>query len=183
MKKVSVIILALILSLSLTACAYDSFGHETYTNVDDYGAAFELSEIRFDFVRNELFPKDVSSLDVERFYYEWELGIVGSADVETLLSVKYEEKAFLNEIARIKSLSDQKIMYDESRFSLPAYVAVLGDSNTSIYALVDADNFKIHYIHLQLIDEGRIDIPKDFLPEGYSDYGDVSGISFNAYDS
>lgn len=181
MHKFLAILFALVLSVSATGCAYDSFGHEIYTDVKDYKTAFELSEIRFGEARDELFPKDISAMDVKSFYFEWELGFVGSAGVETLLSVKYEEDAFLNEISRLQLLADGNVMYDEERFSFPAYVTVLGELNTSVYALVDDHNFEIHYIHLQLLEEERIDIAAEFLPDGYFEYGEVTGVSFDAY--
>ena len=183
MKRCLTIVLAIIMLVTATGCGYDIFGHETYTDVKDYATAFELPEIRFYDARDEMFPKDISTLDVEKFYFEWELGIVGSADVETLLSVKYEENAFAEEVSRLQLLADENVMYDETRFSLPAYVTVLGELNTSVYALVDANNLKIHYIHLQLIDQGRIDISKEFLPDEYFGFGDILGTSFDAYNT
>lgn len=181
MKKVFSFVLVLSILFTFTGCAYDVFGHETYTDIADYTTAFELPEIRYYNARDELFPQDVSNLNVDSFYFEWELGIVGSADVETLLSVTYEQDHFSTEIARLQSLVGGKVVYDEERFSLPAYVTVLGALETSVYALVDADNFKIHYIYLQLLDKSRIDILNDFLPHGYFGHGDILGETVDVY--
>lgn len=182
MKKVFSLILVLVILFTFNGCAYDAFGHETYTDVTDYTSAFELPEIRYYNARDELFPRDVSNLNVDSFYFEWELGIVGSADVETLLSVTYEQDVFSTEIARLQSLVNGEVVYDEERFSLPAYVTVLGALETSVYALVDTDNLKIHYIYLQLLDKARIDIPNDFLPSGYYGYGDILGEKVDVYE-
>lgn len=171
----------LLIAMGIVLFNYDIFGHETYTKIEDYETSFELPEIRYYSARYDLFPQNVSDLNVETFYFEWELGVIGSADVETLLTVQYEEDSFSEEISRLQTLANGNVMYDEKRFSLPAYVTLLGEWDTSVYALVDDENLEIHYIYLQLLNKRCIDIPKEFLPSGYYGYGNVWGKSFDAY--
>lgn len=182
MKKVLSIILCLFMTLLLVACADDSFGHETYTKTKDYDKIFDLTEIRFDESAFELFPQNVDDLQVVDFYCEWELGIVGSAKVELLLSVNYQQVDFDNEISRIKALGNGNINYDDTNFKFPAYVSMLGYMNTNYYALIDEANTTIHYVLLQLIYEEDIDINKDFLPDNYVELGEVKDISYNIYE-
>lgn len=181
-KPLSLFLCLLILILLPKACADDSFGHETYTKFDDYNKIFELTELRYDEEAFELFPQNIEGLEVDDFYCEWELGFVGSAKVEMLLSVNYQQSDFDDEISRIKAVGNGKINYDTVNFKFPAYVSVLGYLNTNWYALVDETNTTIHYVLLQLINKDDIDINKDFLPNNYEELGDVKNVSYNIYE-
>ncbi len=183
-KSLSLIcVIGLLFSLCVcSGCAYDSFGHETYTKVEEYSKVFELPEIRYPDARDDLFPKDVTNLSVQDFYFEWELGIVGSADVEMYLAVSYNEQEFNEEISRLKSLADGKVKFDTENFEYPAYVTVLGHDQTSVYALVEQDKLTIHYVMLQLLNERRIDIGDELLPDGYCEFGEVLGNDYNTYE-
>lgn len=184
MKRFSALLITLVLIALLTACAPDSFGHEIYTDVKDYQKIFELQEMRtYDGELEDLFPESVDNLEVKDFYCEWELGIVGSADVEIHLAVEYPDDELKTETQRLESLADGKLIYDTENFSYPAYVSVLGYMNTSIYALVDEDSSTVHYVFLQLLNEERIDMDKELLPKGYSGFGDVQGTTYNVYES
>ena len=79
-------------------------------------------------------------------YCEWELGVVGSSKTEICLSVNYTDADYKIEIDRLKSLADNKIVYDVKNFKYPAYVTILGFKNTNYYALVDEQNKTIHYL-------------------------------------
>ena len=181
MKKLMTLGLCVLMILSLTACYGDLFGHERYENTDDYPKIFDLSEIRYNEVAFELFPEIDDHLAVEAFYCEWELGIVGSAKVEILLTVSYPQAEFENELSRIKALGDGGIVYDTERFELPAYISMLGYMNTNYYALVDETNRTVHYVLLQLINVEDIDIPQEFIPDGYGELGHVQNGNFSIY--
>ena len=56
------------------------------------------------------------------YFFEWALGFVGSADVQFCLSVAYDDLAFQEEMGRIRSLADGKIMYDVELFAYEAYI-------------------------------------------------------------
>ncbi len=178
MKKLTTVLMCIML---LTGCS-GVFGHEVITEKGDYRKIFELTEFRFMDDGTEIFPMDVSDLDVENLYFEWKLGIVGSADIEMCLSVKYYKEAFDTEIGRLKILGGGTVIYDTESFNYPAYVTILGYSNTSYYALVDEENLTIHYVLLQLVEESDIDINKDFLPKDYKCSGEVKDMTINIYD-
>lgn len=182
MKKIFSLLLSILIVLSFSGCADDSFGHKTYTKIEDYNKIFDLTEIRFDENAFELFPEKVDDLEVSDFYCEWELGFIGSAKVEILLSVNYEQVDFDNEILRLKSLGNGKINYDKVNFKYPAYVSVLGYLNTNYYAIIDEANCSVNYVMLQLINAEDININKDFLPNGYDEFGAVKNISYNIYE-
>ncbi len=174
------ILTSIILALLLAFCGCSGlFGYEKYTDTNDYSKIFELSEIRYTEAL-ELFPDDIETLNVQDFYFEWKLGIVGSADVQFLLSVMYDDLQLQQEILRIQSLADGKVVYDTESFEHKAYVLLLGYDNTSYYALIDGNT--IHYVLLQLMDKENIDIDTDFLPLGYEDLGDVENTSYSVYE-
>jgi len=181
MKRFIASCLCVLMIFSLTACYENLFGHERYEKPDDYPKIFDLSEIRYNEEAFELFPETDDHLAVEAFYCEWELGIVGSAKVEILLTVNYSQAEFENELSRIKALGDGGIVYDTERFELPAYISMLGYMNTNYYALVDETNRTVHYVLLQLINTEDIDIPQEFIPDGYGELGHVQNGNFSIY--
>ena len=156
------------------------FGYEKYTNINDYSKIFELTEIRYDEDALVMFPRDVEGLNVQNFYFEWELGLVGSADVEFLLSVKYDDAQLQKEIERLGSLADGKFVHDTQTFAFEAYVLILGYNSTNYYALVDGNT--VHYVMLQIVALDNINIDKNLLPKEYEKLGDVKGFSFNVFE-
>ncbi len=179
MKYIRFSVWLILLSVVLSGCSvYDMAGHETYTDIADYQKVFELSEIRLDNYRDELFPKTLTDLDVKEFYAEWELSFVGSADFEMLLTVTYTDTAYAQEIERLKTLAGGKIVYNKTYCQYPAYVLAMGYINTSVYALLDEQTNTIHYVHVQLTNKSRIDFDKNLLPKGYYGYGSVYNVDF-----
>ena len=175
MKKTTFIIILLILSIAFSGCKH-MFGYEEYTDIKDYSKIFELTEIRYKEAM-VIFPRNVEELNVQNFYFEWDLGPVGSASVEFLLSVKYDEAQLQEEITRLRSLADGKIVYDTQNFAYDAYVLVLGYNSTNYYALIDGNT--VHYILLQIIYAKDIVFDRNLLPKGYQELGDVKGISYS----
>ena len=179
MKKTTLITILLILSILFSSCEH-MFGYEKYTNINDYSKIFELTEIRYDEDAMVMFPLDVEGLNVQNFYFEWGLDFVGSADVEFLLSVKYDNAQLQKEIERLGSLADGKIVHDTQTFAFEAYVLILGYNSTNYYALVDGNT--VHYVMLQIVALDNINIDKNLLPKGYEKLGDVKGFSFNVFE-
>lgn len=178
MRKSSFLVLMLIIAIMFCSCA-GVFGHEKYSDIKDYSKIFDLSEIRYSEAL-EMFPKDVDSLDIKKFYFEWNLGAVGSAEVQFLLSVTYDDVNLQEELSRIQSLANGNIVYDTESFKYDAYVLMLGYNNTSYYALVD-DN-TIHYMLLQIVDAEDINFSATLLPKGYDGLGEIKDISYNVYE-
>ena len=175
MKKTTFIIILLILSIVLNSCS-GWFGYEKYTDTEDYSKIFELPEIRSR-AALALFPQSIENMNVQEFYFEWKLGIVGSADIQFLLSIKYKDDQLQEEITRLRSLADGKIVYDTQNFAYDAYVLVLGYNSTNYYALIDGNT--VHYILLQIIYVKDIVFDRNLLPKGYQELGDVKGISYS----
>ncbi len=181
MLKIIPIVLCFALALLFCVTIGTTFDHKTFTDAEDYSKIFELTELRFDEVAMELFPGNVEDLTVADFYCEWEIGIVGSAKVEILLSAKYETADFDAETDRLKALADGKIVYDTQHFQYPAYVSVLGNMNTNYYALVDEENQTVHYLLLQMINAEDVDVDQAYLPAGYGEFGANLELDFNVY--
>ena len=142
-----------------------------------FSKIFDLTEIRYKEDAIVIFPRNIEGLNVQNFYFEWDLGFVGSASVEFLLSVKYDEVQLQEELTRLRSLADGKIIHDTQNFAFEAYVLVLGYNATNYYALIDGNI--VHYVLLQIVATDDIDIDKNFLPKGYEEFGSVKGVSFN----
>ena len=174
MKKTTFMIILLILSILFSGCEH-MFGYEEYTDIKDYSKIFELTEIRYTDAM-VIFPRNVEELNVQNFYFEWDLGPVGSASVEFLLSVKYDEAQLKEELTRLSSLADGKIIHDTRNFAFEAYVLVLGYNSTNYYALIDGNT--VHYVLLQIVYADEIDFDKNLLPKSYVGLGDVECESY-----
>ena len=174
MKKTSLILILLILSIAFSGCEH-IFGYEQYTDIKDYSKIFELTEIRYKDAMM-IFPRNVEELNVQNFYFEWELSLVGSASVEFLLSVEYDEIQLQEELTRLSSLADGKIIHDIRNFAFEAYVLVLGYNATNYYALIDGNT--VHYVLLQIVSADEIDFDKNLLPKSYIGLGDVECESY-----
>ena len=178
MKKLFFVTVILVLSIVFCGCS-GVFGNEKYTDIKDYEKIFDLPEIRCTYAM-EMFPEDVDSLDVKEFYFEWKLGVVGSADVQFLLSVTYDDLQLQEEIYRIEALANGNVVYDTESFEYDAYVLVLGYDCTNYYVLIDGNT--VHYVLLQLMYEKDIDIDRALLPKGSWGLGDVKNTSYNVYE-
>ena len=185
MKKLLPLLLIFVLALSFSGCYQN---HYEYTDINDYSKIKELYEIREKEAIFDIIPEDIEKKDIEKFYFSWDLGFIGSASVQIQCSVKYSEKDLKNEVERIKSIEGSEPVkrkikkYNTFRFVYPAYVSVLGYDDTNCYALIDKESRIIHYIYLSLTRAEDMKIDAESLtPEGYKDNGEVLGESFTIY--
>lgn len=195
MKRVIAFVMIVCMSVCLVGCTLERV---VIKNPENYERIDSLSEIR-DKEAYELFPNTIADKDVEFFYFQWDLGIVGCATVEYQCSIKYSESYFEKEVDRIENyvavmeyydvgsnggrrIVKNKLVYDEETFCLPAYVAVLGHNGTSAYVLLDEEKNTVHYIHLSVIYKNDMHINKEYLPKGYYSCGDVHGQSYSVYE-
>lgn len=177
MKKWYLILLVVFILFS--GCS-DVYERVVFTDIEDYEKIWELPERRA-VSKLEIFPKKIEKTDVSFFYCDCSTYFPVGTGYEILLSVNYDETNFYEEITRLASISKQrKIKYDINTFIFPAYVATLGYDCCNEYALVDENDFTIHYLYLQLISEENIEINADYLPEKY-DFGDVNGSCYTIY--
>ena len=160
--------------------------HKTikYTDISDNSRISDIPEIR-DKEFFEILPTELEDKKVRDYYFNWELGSIGSASVEYRFSIKYALDDYKNEIKRITdyrySQNGKNLVFDNKTFSLPAYVADLGYHNTNAYILTDDDECIIHYIYLSLFEKNDLTINKKYLPEGYTDSGDIDGNSYSIF--
>lgn len=183
MKKLISLSLIIILAFSLSGCYHESY---EYTDIKDYSKIEKLPEIREN-QSLEIIPEDIEKRNVEKFYFSWNLGFVGSASVQLQCSVKYNNSDFKAETNRIKSIKGdgakgKKITYKKTGFKYPAYVSVFGYDDTNCYALIDSENKTIHYIYLSLMYKDNMKIDKKLLPDNYKELGEIKGESFSIYE-
>ena len=179
MKKLIGILL--IVMLTFSACG-DNLERTVYTDINDYNDIWTLSDRRIPGYKHDaygisvLFPQSVSELEVLDFYCRHDNHLIG-ASYQIWLSVKYDEEAYADEIARLRELT--KGFNASSYFDRPAYVMLLGFEFISEYALADDENMIIDYLYIQSLELKNIDISTDLLPKGYSDLGT---ITYNGYE-
>ena len=119
-------------------------------------------------------PSNFEEQDIVNYYNKYEDSLPLGEAVQTLLSVQYTKEGFEKEVSCISGICyDSPIVYDETSFSLPAYITVLGWNDCSEYVLVDSENCILHYVFLQSVKQKNINIPAEYLPEGYSGYCEV----------
>lgn len=180
-KKFTLFLLSVALIFSFSGCYHEEI---TYNNPSDNSKIADLNEIR-EKESLSIFPENIDKNNTDNYYFNWELGIVGSASVEYFCSVKYDENDYNAEIQRLvdfKYADTQKnLHYDTNTFCFPAYVAVMGYNDTNTYVLVDEKEHTIHYIYISLVPQDRLKLDSTYLPYGYTDYGEVSGQSYSIF--
>ena len=182
MKSKFLIVLTVIMMLSAFSGCY----HKTikYTDISDNSRISDIPEIR-DKEFFKILPTELENKEVRDYYFNWELGAIGSASVEYRFSIKYAFDDYKNEIKRITDYryiqNGKKLVFDNKSFSLPAYVADLGYYNTNAYILTDDDECIVHYIYLSLFEKDDLTINKNYLPKGYTDSGDTVGSSYSIF--
>ena len=183
MKRILLLLQVFLILLCFVGCD-DVYERTTYTDVKDYKKIWGLSERRSGGkYQCDIFPKDVSNLNVKELYCDHTVYLPLGTGFEVLLSIEYDEQLFTQEINRISNLSkENSVVYDTYNFVFPAYVAMLGYHNCNEYALVDEKNLTIHYIYLQLVHKEDLEINTEYLPPDF-DFGDVEGYNFSIYHS
>ena len=178
-KKFTLLLSLTALLLSFSGCYHEEI---TYDNPSDNSKIIDLTEIR-EKESLEIFPKNIDKNNTDNYYFNWELDFVGSASVEYFCSVKYNKDDYHAEIQRLENFkatnTDESLHYDESTFCFPAYVAVLGYYDTNAYALVDENEHTIHYIYISLVRKNQLKLDNAYLPDGYTDLGNVNGQSYS----
>ena len=197
MKKVFLFVLYVMLVLSLCSCSTsihefqgsgeyeDSFfksfsyhDHRTLKSVQQ-GDGTETVLIE----PTEIVPQNFEESDIVNYYNRYEELLPLGESVQTLLSVRYTKENFHKELGLISKVkADKSVVYDTTSFSYPAYVAVLGWENCSEYVLIDEVNLTLHYVYLQSVQQEELRIDSQYLPEYYSGYGDVAGMSVCIYE-
>lgn len=168
---------------------------ETFTDPDGYADIFHLagrvvsSEMyreaengtRYNDFTSLLFPNTITDLNVKNYYCIYDY----SEHFEILLSVQYTAEDYANEVDRLSAVKHNgEILYTTKYFSCPAYVTALGYNNDcSEYALLDEEQCCIHYIYIQGLCLEDIRMSTEYLPYGYSGYGQVEGINFTIYNT
>lgn len=131
----------------------------------------------------DLVPRNFEETDIVNYYNRYEELLPLGESVQTLLSVRYSKETFDQELGLISQVQDaDSVVYDTDSFAYPAYVSVLGWEDCSEYVLVDEENLTLHYVYLQSVTEGELRIDAQYLPKGYSGYGDVEGKSICIYE-
>ena len=201
--------IAFVMVISLSSCNYS---HDLYDDISDYHKCFDCAEylgtsgvylilprienehwddilqdafvqFGYDPKNNNVIPPNIGNLNVIDFFCEETTWFVGSTNIEFMLSIKYDQASFNNEINRLSAIvGKEKIVYDTQNFIYPAYVSILGHHKTNQYVLIDEENSTLHYIYLQFcLKEDLKKIPEDFLPFGYYEGGIVKDISYSIF--
>ena len=71
---------------------------------------------------------------------------------------------------------NKEIMYSDSLFAYPAYVAIYNANSSFEYALLDEENRTVVYVYHQLLnDENSGNTPKEYCPLEFQEKG-MGGI-------
>lgn len=123
----------------------------------------------------KIFPDTLENMGAEKYYYKCVEGLLDSS-CQIYLECQLTEDMFEAEKSRLSEISDtyekevQQIAYDTENFRFPAYVTTYNFDSTYEYALLDEEQKKIYYVHLQFVPEKDIKfdnalLPREYLPE------------------
>lgn len=168
MKK-SVALIAVLLILVLSGCAY-SAEKTYYRETDDYDEIWKLTGFRHGYDdKSPLFPDEIDDLEVKNFYCRYDEQLPLGEGVQIFLEIAYDDISFDSEQKRISKMTvEDKENFTDSRCS--AYSLQMGENGCWEYALTDNGQNIVYYIFLYNLPEEEIEMDKNFLPENYVDY-------------
>lgn len=173
----ALLLLSIILTLPVGCFADDDYRTDS---ANDYDKEYILTTFSGDLDSNlSIFPDSIpdEAGDVE-YRVSLHSGLFDT-DGEIILRCTYDDDLFANELERLAALSAtirykdnehvNTIIYDESTYSYPAYIANAGFGNTYEYALIDSDHSEIIYIYLAYPNPESFE-PSDYLMKDLSLY-------------
>lgn len=140
-----------------------------------------------------LFPDDLDKAVDDEFAYSAKTGLFDT-DGYFILKVQYDEEDYKAEVDRMADISytityqsdsyTNYIMYDETMYNYPAYIASDGHGHAYEYALLDEDNDTIIYVALSYPKYVDLSDYEDYLktdPDAYEDNGTSTLENFTIY--
>jgi len=172
-KYVTVFVLVLYILVVFTGCSYIAY-KDYYSNIDEYAKIWELTGFHHGYEgASPLFPKSIANLDAKQFLCRYDQQLPLGEGIQVFLEIQYtDEGVFNTELEKISSLSfDCRDSFMGTSFA--AYATRLGSNFSSEYALIDEDKQVIYYIYLQNIPKSEIEFDHQFLPAGYTGFGEI----------
>lgn len=121
----------------------------------------------------KIFPDSLENVQSQNYYYYYQNTNMSIDESLIYLEATYDDAQFQHEIERLGDIQceyemdgkeqPKQIVYDESLFSYPAYIATYCSDLSYEYALVNEKEKKIAYIYANLADFQDM-IPKEYLP-------------------
>ena len=174
--KLLIPILCIALVFALCSCTYTAY-KTYYNNIEDYDDIWELTGFYHGYEgKSTFFPNDISSLNVKEFFCRYDEELPLGENVQILLEIEYDEDDFAEERERLsKAGFECSDSFDIK--GIEAYATNLGTSGVhayiSEYALLDSDQNTIEYIFLHGVPKEEIEFDHQFLPIGYTGYGEI----------
>lgn len=156
----------------LTGCAYTA--HKKYiSDVKEYAKIREMTGLHHGQGQLlPLFPQSLNQLTVKQFFCRYDEQLPLGEGIQIFLEIEYREPDFYEEVDRIASLATQSNdLFSNNGCDI--YARELGIDNISEYACIDLEERFIRYIFLQDIPKAEIEFDKEWLPMGYSGYGEI----------
>lgn len=174
-KCITMMVLAISMLLIFSACSYSAH-KEYYSNVDNYAEIWDLTGFHHGYEDgfSRFFPETLEGFAVKDFYCRYDQQLPLGEGVQVFLKIQFsDEDMFQAELDRMKALSSRCDEYFEES-NLDAYATRLGEDFLSEYALVDNEQLVVHYIFLQNLPKNEIEFDHQFLPIGYTGYGEIA---------
>jgi len=171
--------------------------HYETTDIAEYGqysGRFKREEeALYGRTRLSIFPAAITSAHTVHSYYYYGSGADMENSYRIILDYSLPQAEFEAEAARLAGLAGAEpgqigVVYDESSFALPAYVAAFrrnagsSDYGSFEYALVDALNGRIVCVLLIEGHQSALPIDAELLPPRYLSYAE-GALGFSVYES
>lgn len=169
-RKIAFVVVIFML---FSGCSYSAY-KDYYRDSESYQNIWELSgfDHGYDGV-SDFFPESLDTLDVVDYYCRYDQQLPLGEGIQLVVEVRYgDEKQLQDEENRLALLGFSCDEYFEGT-NLSAYATRLGDNGASEYALIDHVNQTVRYIYIQNLPAEEIEFDHQFLPDGYTGYGEV----------
>ena len=163
-------VMILLMLLYIVISMFDE-ADKPVSGINNYDKAALVSENHSDLDSYfKVFPDDTANMVEAIYVSKLPSNLVGTTGY-TILEATYSKDDYDEELARLSDISltiengrvdsdekiTQDIMYDESMYAYPAYIAADGNCGTYEYALLDESECKIIYVLVKYISETDIE--------------------------
>lgn len=165
MKKVNIVICSCLLLLMLVGCN----DKEDKLLVEQYSQSREVLVDKGEDVRSALkiFPDSLENVaDMEEYQFQEKEGLFDGI-YELYMLCAYDQAEFYKEQERLATIKgilgdeEKEILYDDTSFDYPVYIAAYTESEIE-YAVIDRENFQIAYVFLQLVELDESHVPERY---------------------
>ena len=172
MKKISVLIISIVLfiCLMLSSCSYPA--HKKYYIIDNYANIWDLAGLNYALEDNiTFFPQNPTKQVVVDFLCRYDQQLPLGEGIQIFLVVKYDDVLEFNrETERLSKMAYNATELFDTEYMVMATRILVDDAYE--YAFIDSNEMNIKYIYIENLPKEEIEFEHIYLPKEYYRYSE-----------